>query len=170
MELIKSPLNYTGNKFRILNQIQPYFPKKIKCMVDLFCGGATVGINADAEKIIFVDNNERVLNLLSFLATQEFDDFLLKCENLISKYSLSNSYKNGYKIYRETCHDQADNNGLKDYNSNGFYKLREDYNSLKDKNSDKANTMLYLLMVYGFNNDIRFNNDGDYNLPIGTFH
>ena len=45
MKLIKSPINYTGNKFRILNQIQPYFPKNIGTMVDLFCGGATVGIN-----------------------------------------------------------------------------------------------------------------------------
>lgn len=29
MEFIKSPLNYTGNKYRILKQIVPFFPKKI---------------------------------------------------------------------------------------------------------------------------------------------
>ena len=34
----KTPLNYTGNKYRLLEQIQPYFPQKIKVMVDLFCG------------------------------------------------------------------------------------------------------------------------------------
>ncbi len=27
--------------------------------------------------------------------------------------------------------------------------------------------MLYTLMVYGFNNDIRFNRKGEYNLPVG---
>ena len=27
--------------------------------------------------------------------------------------------------------------------------------------------MLYVLMVYGFNNDIRFNSEGRYNLPVG---
>lgn len=166
-KLIKSPLNYTGNKFRILEQIMPHFPNKINCMVDLFCGGATVGINVNSKKVIFVDNNERVLNLLYFLSKQNFEFFLNECEKVIEKYRLSYSYKYGYKKYRELCKNHEDNNGLKDYNTTGFYKLREDYNALTNKNSDKANVMLYMLMVYGFNNDIRFNKDGDYNLPIG---
>lgn len=166
-DMIKSPLNYTGNKYRILNQIKPFFPTKIKCMVDLFCGGATVGLNVDAEKVIFVDNNIKVINLLKFLAAQNFDEFLSSCEKLIEKYGLSYSYKNGYKIYRMKCSSKTDNNGLKDYNSKGFYALREDYNKLRKKETDDANLMLYLLMVYAFNNDIRFNSDGEFNLPIG---
>ena len=52
---LKSPLNYTGNKFRIINQMEPYFPKHVGVFVDLFCGGATVGINVSADKVIFVD-------------------------------------------------------------------------------------------------------------------
>ena len=167
MENIKSPLNYTGNKFRILEQIKKHFPKKASCMIDLFCGGATVGINVECDKVIFVDNNERVLNLLYFLSKQNFDTFIVECETIISKYNLSYSYKYGYKMYRKQCLNQSDNNGLKDYNMVGFYKLREDYNKLEDKNSAMANVMLYMLMVYGFNNDIRFNKDGEYNLPIG---
>lgn len=164
---IKSPLNYTGNKYRILNQIEKYFPEKISCMIDLFCGGATVGLNVDADKIIFVDNNERVLNLLEFLSKQDFNAFLSKCEKIIDKYSLSYSYRDGYKYYRLQCSNQNDNNGLKDYNSCGFYRLREDYNNLNDKCSEDANYMLYILMVYAFNNDIRFNREGHFNLPVG---
>ena len=48
VNFIKSPLNYTGNKYRILNQIIKYFPKNQYSLLDLFCGGATVGINANA--------------------------------------------------------------------------------------------------------------------------
>lgn len=166
-DLIKSPLNYTGNKYRILNQIKPYFPKKINCMIDLFCGGATVGINVEAEKVIFVDSNERVLNLLKFLSKQDFSCFIKECEKIIDRYSLSYSYKNGYKVYRVQCGNLSDNNGLKDFNTDGFYKLRSDYNALTNKNTNIANIMLYILMVYGFNNDIRFNKDGEYNLPVG---
>lgn len=167
MEFIKSPLNYTGNKFRILDQIQTTFPHKVKCMVDLFCGGATVGLNVDAEKVYFIDNNERVINLLIFLSKQEFSSFLADLEVLIERYKLSYSYKFGYATYREQCKDKKDNNGLKDYNSEGFYTLRKYYNSLEDKNSTEANTILYLLMVYAFNNDIRFNSAGEFNLPVG---
>ena len=166
-DIIKSPLNYTGNKYRIFKDISQFFPKKINCMIDLFCGGATVGLNVDANKVIFVDNNQRVINLLIYLSKQEFTSFLSQCEDLINAYNLSYSYKYGYQEYRKKCLDQNDNNGLKDYNSNGFYKLREDYNHLKDKNTDNANLMLYILMVYAFNNDIRFNSDGEFNLPIG---
>lgn len=167
MDLIKSPLNYTGNKYRILSQITPHFPKQINCMVDLFCGGATVGLNVQAKKVIFVDSNERVIDLLKFLSEQNFDEFIGACEKIIDKYNLSYSYKYGYSIYRKKCENQSDNNGLKDYNSVGFYRLRDDYNAIKNKKSATAITMLYMLMVYGFNNDIRFNSDGDFNLPVG---
>ena len=54
-ELIKSPLNYTGGKFKLLPQILPLFPDKINTFVDLFAGGCNVGINVRANKIICND-------------------------------------------------------------------------------------------------------------------
>ncbi len=39
MEYIKAPMNYIGNKYRIMGQIQRWFPKKVDLMVDIFCGG-----------------------------------------------------------------------------------------------------------------------------------
>ena len=167
MEYIKSPLNYTGNKYRILDQIQSVFPKKVKCMVDLFCGGATVGLNVETQKVYFVDSNERIINLLVFLSLQSFEPFMSELERLIEHYHLSFSYKYGYSVYREQCSNKNDNNGLKDYNSKGYYNLRKHYNSIENKNSSEANTELYLLMVYAFNNDIRFNSAGEFNLPVG---
>lgn len=165
--LIKSPLNYTGNKYRILSQINKYFPNKINVMIDLFCGGATVGLNVEAKKVYFIDSNERVINLLIYLSKQTFEEFLCKIEQVINAYGLSYSYKNGYTQYRAKCSNSKDNNGLKDYNKDGFYKLREYYNELIDKNTEEANLLLYVLMVYAFNNDIRFNSMGEFNLPIG---
>ena len=48
-QLIQSPLNYTGGKYKLLPQILPLFPKEIDCFVDLFCGGCNVGINIDLQ-------------------------------------------------------------------------------------------------------------------------
>ena len=109
MQLIKSPLNYTGNKYRIMDQIIKYFPENIECMIDLFCGGATLGLNTNAKKVIFVDSNERIINLLIFLSKQDFDGFIKECENVIDKYGLSYSFKYGYKFYREKCNDANGN-------------------------------------------------------------
>ncbi len=163
---IKSPLNYTGNKYRILPQITNYFPKHTKVFVDMFCGGATVGFNVNADKVILIDSNPRVINLLKFLADKDVNIIISKIEKIIEKYNLSYSYKYTYKKYRDEGYVEG-NNGLKNYNKKGYQQLREDYNSLTNKNTDKANIMLYTLMVYAFNNDIRFNNLGEFNLPIG---
>lgn len=165
-KLIKSPINYTGNKYRILSQFEDFFPKKTDVFVDLFCGGATVGFNVEAEKVILIDNNPRVINLLSTLAENKIEKIIEKIERIIEKYNLSYSLKKTYKYYRELGYVNG-NNGLKEYNKEGFYKLRLDYNSLKNKTTFNANMMLYVLMVYGFNNDIRFNSEGEFNLPVG---
>lgn len=165
---VKSPLNYTGNKYRILSQIRPHFPQTIGTMVDLFCGGATVGLNTPCYKVRFVDNNPYVIRLLQYLAGCRFDTLLRDLENLIRQYGLSYSAQNSYSFYYQKQTDQVHrNNGLKEYNSQGFYQLREDYNALADKASERANLMLYLLIIYGFNNDIRFSRDGYFNLPVG---
>lgn len=163
---IKSPLNYTGNKYRILDQIFKYFPKEIDTMVDLFCGGATVGINVKCRKIIFIDSDRNVINLLKYLSKTSFNKLIRSLHELIFKYKLSNSYLNGYSSYKNLYQTNL-NNGLKEYNSNGFYELRSDYNKLINKNTSQAMNMLYLLIIYGFNNDIRFSKNGHFNLPVG---
>lgn len=163
---MKTPLNYTGNKSRLISQFKNYFPNNIGVFVDLFCGGATVGLSVDAKKVIFIDNNINVINLLKHLSKCNFNKFLSRLENLIEKYSLSYSAKYGYKKYRIGI-EKRDNNGLKEYNKQGYLQLRSDYNLIKDKSSEEALDLLYLLIVYSFNNDMRFNRNGEFNLPIG---
>ena len=165
-DYIKSPINYTGNKYRILPQISKYFPKEINTFVDLFCGGATVGFNVDAKHIILIDSNDKVINMLKTLATENVGKIIKEIESNIATYNLSYSFKKTYAYYRRNGY-VVGNNGLKKYNYDGFYRLREKYNSLKNKTTFRANIMLYTLMIYGFNNDLRFNSDGQFNLPVG---
>lgn len=163
---MKTPLNYTGNKSRLIAQFKNYFPDNMGVFVDLFCGGATVGLSVNAKKVYFIDNNINVISLLKHLSNHDFNKLLSRLEKLIEKYNLSYSAKFGYKKYRAGI-EKGDNNGLKVYNSEGFYKMRSDYNSQKDKFSTKALDLLYLLVVYAFNNDMRFNKNGEFNLPVG---
>lgn len=39
MNYIKSPLNYTGGKYKLLPQILPLLPNNIDTFIDLFWGG-----------------------------------------------------------------------------------------------------------------------------------
>ena len=51
---IKSPLNYTGGKHKLLPQILPLFPTEINTFVDLFTGGGNIAVNVNANKIIAI--------------------------------------------------------------------------------------------------------------------
>lgn len=70
---MKSPLNYTGGKYRILNQIIPIFPKELDLFIDLFSGGSNVGINVNAKKIVCVDKQKEIIRVMELLKSMKMD-------------------------------------------------------------------------------------------------
>lgn len=156
--LVKSPLNYTGGKYKILTQLMDKFPKDIDMFFDIFSGGGNVGVNIEANKIICVDINDRLISLFKYLQNEEYYHLVNHLDSLIDKFSLSNTYKNGYEFYG--CNS---GNGVGQYNKDKFLKLRSEYN----KSNRKRDDLFLLLIIYSFNNQIRFNNKGEFNLPVG---
>lgn len=134
---IKSPLNYIGGKYKLLEQILPLFPKEINHFVDLFAGGCNVGINVNAEKIIFNDNLTYLIELFQTFHSKELEAVITHIENRISEFDLSLINEEGYKKIRE------------------FY------------NENKNPLDLFVLIAYSFNHQIRFNNSHKFNNPFG---
>ena len=160
-EVIPSALNYTGGKYKLLSQILPLFPKNIDKMVDLFCGGCNVGINVECGKVLFNDNNKYLVGLLDIFRKLSKTEIIQWVYSAIDKYGLSLVSENGYDYY-----NSESSNGLGDYNKLGYNKLREDFNNKLEKD-DEYYLMLYLLIVYTFNNQLRFNRKEEFNLPVG---
>jgi adenine-specific DNA-methyltransferase len=160
---IKSPFNYTGGKFKLLPQLLPLFPKKIDFAIDLFCGGGDVGINLDCKKVLFRDRNKRLIDLFVSFQTTGDEATFEALFSLIEQYALSRTDLYGYGFYGCNGGD-----GLAAYNKEKYLRLRSDYNAA-DKRGKEHNYchMLYLLLVYAFNNQIRFNTNGEFNLPVG---
>lgn len=154
--IIKSPLNYTGGKSKLLPQIKAKLPEEIKVFYDIFSGGANIGININAQKVFCIDKNEPLINLMNYIKSSSYDALIYELESKISYYNLSDSSRNGYEFY-----DCNSSNGLGQYNKSGFNKLKSDYNESKD------NLLFLLLIIFGFNNQIRFNKQGNFNLPVG---
>jgi adenine-specific DNA-methyltransferase len=159
-EIIQSPLNYTGGKHKLLKQILPHFPKKIDTVVDMFCGGCNVGVNVSADKVICNDNNPHLLSLYNTFSELGKEAALTMVDNIIEPYGFSRSTDKGYEFYG--CESSS---GLGNYNRKPFLKLREIFNAKKEE----ANyyIMLYVLIVFAFNNQIRFNAKNEFNLPVG---
>lgn len=162
--MIQSPLNYTGGKYKLLPQILPLFPKEINLFVDLFCGGCNVGLNVSCAKVIYNDLNENLLYLYGTMKNLGKKTFLGLVYGIIEKYGLSLVSKNGYDYYG--CESSK---GLGKYNKDKFIRLRNDFNLAhrQGRYDYYYYVMMYVIIVYAFNNQIRFNANGEYNLPVG---
>jgi DNA adenine methylase len=134
---IKSPLNYIGGKYKILNQILPLFPKNIDNFVDLFAGGCNVGINADANKVYFNDNLVYLIEMYRSFQEKSFDEILSHIDMRIKQFNLSLSNKDGYIDMRKLY------------------------------NQEKEPLDLFVLIAFSFNHQIRFNNHHEFNNPFG---
>lgn len=135
---VKSPLNYVGGKYKLLPQIIPLFPDKINTFVDLFGGGFNVGVNVNASQVIYNDVNDKVTEILQTFKQYNIEELLCNIDFWIHTLKLSKINESGYKV------------------------LRNFYN-----NSKKDPIVLYTLICYSFNNQIRFNSKGEFNMPFG---
>lgn len=86
MQYIKSPLNYTGGKYKLLNSLFEIFPNKIDTFVDLFAGGFNVGINVTANTIICNDHIYYLIDLYKFLQECSTEEVIKSIKARIDEY------------------------------------------------------------------------------------
>ncbi len=137
-DYIKSPFNYSGGKFKLLNQILPLIPPKGERFIDLFCGGCNVGININGfDNILFNDINTYLIDCYREFDIKVFDSVLKHINNRISLFGLSKTNKEGY------------------------YKFKDYYNQ------EKNPLDLYVLCAYCFNHIMTFNSKHEFNQTFG---
>ena len=136
-----SPLNFIGGKHDLIGFLKNYMPKNINVFYDLFGGGFNVGLNINANKIIYNDINFKVRELLEYITNADMKDFYKYISQLIAKLGLCKENKEAY------------------------LKLREKYNNTPIAHRDCRD--LFLLIMFGFQQQIRFNSNLDYNNPVG---
>ena len=154
-ELVKSPLNYTGGKFKLVPQILPLFPNKIDTFIDLFGGGFNVGINVKANQVIYNDIEEHIVELLNYFKNNEGNVIIKQIDSLIDEYGLTRTDKYGYEYYG--CNSSE---GVSKINKKPYLKLREDYNK------NKTPILFFTTVIFAFSNQIRFNSKGEFNMPV----
>lgn len=104
----------------------------------MFTGGCNVGINTKANKIVCNDIEVHVI------------EFLKACKDLDSKYML------------EKIHNIIEDYQLSKTNQEGYLDLRKEYNE-----GNQSWDIFYTLLCYSFNNQLRFNSKGGFNMPFG---
>lgn len=159
--MIKSFLNYTGGKYRIMQQLVPLFPAQCDTMIDIFGGSGVVTVNySGADRYIFNDNNKQLVDLIRFINDSSTSFVEESIDKIIKSYGLSNTMSYGYETYKSSS-----SKGLAEVNKYSYIKLRNSYNNLQDLSLKPI--YLYALIIFGFNNQIRFNHNGLFNNPVG---
>lgn len=95
-------------------------------------------------------------------------EFKIKAAETMQKEGLS--YRETTRLFEIKAHDAAAKREriCLEEGKEGFYAERRGRKST-DFNSNKNELIkLYLLLIYGFNRMLRFNRNGDFNLPVGN--
>lgn len=137
-EYIKSPINYTGSKYRLIRKgLLDYFPKEINTFIDLFGGAGNVSINVNANKIYYNEYIPYLPKLFNTWKNQTLEETNNYIDKRIKEFNLNNT------------------------NLDGFLEFRKFYN--ENKNVED----LFILICFSFNYQMRFNNKQEYNSSFG---
>ena len=137
---VKSPFNWIGNKYQIMKQLMPLFPQKIDTLIDFFCGGCDISINATANKKIAVDANSFLIEIMQAFQQYSFSEILNFIEKRIDEFKLSKENEDGFLAYRDA------------------------YNNIPEYHTPLD---LYTLTRFSFHFTMRFNKNLQFNAGFG---
>lgn len=163
-EIVRSPLFYVGDKYKLMREIRAHFPQQIGRLIEPFVGGGSVFMNTDAPICLANDIDHYVIRLHNWLCgyRNNADGLMSELTEMINRYALS------FSLVRDEVPEDLRREYPKTYfakyNKSAYAALRQDFN----ENGKTDLCKLYLLLIYGFNHMLRFNRKGDFNLPVGN--
>ena len=162
-QTIRSPFFYVGDKYKLMPQLKQLMPKHIEQYIEPFVGGGSSFLNSQGTSYLLNDVDFYVVEL-----HRQIGSYVGKTEQLFEElfeiidfYGLSCSYR-GICVPDELKKQYVKTYYSK-YNKEAYLRMRKDFNANKEDY-----LRLYLLLIYGFNHMIRFNDKGDFNLPVGN--
>ena len=137
----ESPLNYIGSKSKIVKEIFKYAPVEYTHLYDMFGGGFNVGVNSKCNVVTYNDINHFVKEIIESICVSDTYEFLLYVKRMIKKFN------------------------LKAADADAYNEARSYYNSLPSDKKDPR--LLFTIIMYGFQQQIRFNSKHKFNNPVG---
>ena len=135
----KSPLNYSGSKDTLVNDIIKILPKHVDTFVDAMGGAFNVGANIVAmNNVVYNEYNQFVFDVVKMLINTPKDEMHQNVVDVVNKYGLTKANKGAY------------------------LSLRKHYNQTP------SSLELFVLQIYAFQNMIRYNSALKMNTPVGN--
>lgn len=145
--LVKPFLKWVGGKTKAIAQLEQLFPDSFNNYFEPFVGGGAVYFDMNAKTATINDINTSLMS--SYINIRDNVDLLIK--------KLNNLQKQYYKLDEDQQLEM-------------FYRIRGEYNIIKNHDSVKKSSLLIFLNKTCFNGMYRENKSGDFNVPFGKHH
>lgn len=150
-----SPIFYQGCKKKLIKKgLIDLFPKDIDTFYDLFGGSGIVSMNVKANRYILNDIEPNLYDLYNMFKNYNANTIIININDVVYNYELATIRTKRNKFF--------DLDIINKYKEN-YYKFRKDYNTHKNV------LELYVLLIFCFSQQMRFNNKtNDFNMPCGN--
>lgn len=152
----RSPIPYMGNKYKLLEDLIPLFPKECDVFIDLFGGSGVVSMNYKGKKeTIYNELNNNIVELVKMIVWNSPEELDKYWKDKVREYNLPTQ-----STKRKTSNDKQ----FFAERQQNYNKLREAYNKSKERDYRD----LFLLSCFSINHLIRFNASSEFNASSGN--
>jgi len=169
-QIINNGMNYTGGKYELLPIIKQLIPDNVNNFYDACAGAGTIGVNIDAKHITNNEIDNNLLKLTKSLSENSAEYNYKKILGVLKKYDLENVVSkkkmfieilNKYQWSSEpkdlTITDYQNHHKVFDFEYlNRFFRRFKQLTSDYNNSTDKPWEMFYVLVVYSFDNTIKY--------------
>ena len=170
-QIINNGMNYTGGKYELLPIIKQLIPGNINHFYDACAGAGTMGVNIDAKHITNNEIDTNLLKLTKSLSENTAEYNYKKIFGVLNEYDLEsvvpkkqmfveilNKYQWSSEPINLTITDYQNHHKVFDFEYlNRFFRRFKQLTSDYNNSIDKPWEMFYVLVVYSFDNTIRYN-------------
>jgi len=152
-------LKYRGGKSREIHKFLSYIPEDYNRYIEPFLGGGAVFFYIEPENAIINDLNTRLMTFYIQLR-DKYPLMRKQLDDLQKKYEKN---QNKYKQLKLSNPDEL----IPNLNENLYYKMREKFNNPDDVYLEGV--VYYFINKTAYSGMIRYNNNGEYNVPFGRY-
>lgn len=152
-------LKYRGGKSREIARFEKYIPQSFSTYIEPFFGGGALYFYLEPQKAIINDINEK---LIAFYYNVRDEFSILRSQLDL----LQDTYETNQKLFRALKSDTTER--VENKNEALYYLIRDMYNG-KIPSAYLDGVLYYFINKTAYSGMIRYNQNGDYNVPFGHY-
>lgn len=157
---MRTLVKYRGGKSREISEFRRFIPEHYDRYIEPFLGGGAVFFDLEPERAIINDVNEKLMNFYT-----EVRDSYAQLRAELGELQLI--YEENQAIYaREKALHPDDR--VENMNEELYYRIRSMFNNQIDREYMEG-TIYYFVNKTAYSGMIRYNRQGEYNVPFGRY-